>query len=53
VVPTKKTELKHLGIEGISRARKSNKKEKQEEQQKHLRNHAKPSIDTMKDSYKV
>jgi hypothetical protein len=28
-------------------------KEKREEQQEHLRNHAKPSIHTMKDSYKV
>jgi hypothetical protein len=29
------------------------KKEKPEEQQEDLRNHAKPSIHTMKDSYKV
>jgi hypothetical protein len=27
--------------------------EKQEDQQEHLRNHAKPSIHTVKDSYKV
>jgi hypothetical protein len=34
------------------KAPKITKKEKQEEQQEHLRNHAKPSIHTMKDSYK-
>jgi hypothetical protein len=35
------------------KARKITKKEKREEQQEHMRNHAKPSIHTMKDSYKV
>jgi hypothetical protein len=35
------------------KAPKMTKKEKQKEQQEHKRNHAKPSIHTMKDSYKV
>jgi hypothetical protein len=35
------------------KAPKITKKEKREEQQEHLRNHAKPSIHAMKDSYKV
>jgi hypothetical protein len=35
------------------KALKITEKEKREEQQELLRNHAKPSIHTMKDSYKV
>jgi hypothetical protein len=35
------------------KALKITEEQKWEEQQEHLRNHAKPSIHTMKDSYKV
>jgi hypothetical protein len=35
------------------KAPKNTEKEKYEEQQEHLRYHTKPSIHTMKDSYKV
>jgi hypothetical protein len=35
------------------KALKITEEQKREEQQEHLRNHAKPSIHTMKDSYKV
>jgi hypothetical protein len=60
MTPSKKSGEKHPQIEESSNKRKYHekapkitKKEKREEQQEHMRNHAKPSIHAMKDSYKV
>jgi hypothetical protein len=60
MIPLKKSGEKRPKIDESSdeqkyheKAPKITKKEKWEEQQEHLRNHAKPSIHTMKDSYKV
>jgi hypothetical protein len=60
MIPSKKSREKRLQIDESSDERKTQekapkitKKEKWEEQQEHMRNHAKPSIHTMKDSYKV
>jgi hypothetical protein len=60
MIPSKKSREKRPQIEETSDKRKSQEKgpkitekEKQEEQQERLRNHAKPSIHTMKDSYKA
>jgi hypothetical protein len=60
MIPSKKSGEKHPQINESSderkyheRAPKITKKEKREEQQEHLGNHAKPSIHTIKDSYKV
>jgi hypothetical protein len=60
MIPSKKSEEKRPQIDESSdkqkfqeKALKITVKEKREEQQEHLRNHAKPSIHTMKDSYKV
>jgi hypothetical protein len=57
---SKKSREKHPKIDKSSdkpksqeKAPKITKKEKQEEQRERLRNHAEPSIHTMKDSYKV
>jgi hypothetical protein len=58
--PSKKSREKHPQIDESSdkrkiqeKAPKITEKEKWDEQQEHLRNHTKPSIHTMKDSYKV
>jgi hypothetical protein len=60
MIPSKKPGQKRLQIDESSDERKPQEKdpkitekEKREEQQEHMRNHAKPSIHTMKDSYKV
>jgi hypothetical protein len=60
MIPSKKSREKRPQINESSdeqkyheKALKITKKEKREEQQEHLRNHVKPSIHTMKDSYKV
>jgi hypothetical protein len=60
MIPSKKYKEKRPQIDDSSderkfqeKAPKITEKEKREEQQEHLRNHAKPSIHTMKDSYKV
>jgi hypothetical protein len=60
MIPSKKSIEKHPQIDESSderkiqeKALKITEKEKLEEQQEHLRNHAKHSIHTMKDSYKV
>jgi hypothetical protein len=60
MIASKKSGEKHPQIDESSDERKTSKntseiaeKQKHEEQQEHLRNHAKPSIHTMKDSYKV
>jgi hypothetical protein len=60
MIPSKKSRERHPHIDESSdkqeyhkKAPKITKKEKQEEQKEHLRNHAKPSIHAMKDSYKV
>jgi hypothetical protein len=60
MIPSKKSGVKRPQIDESSderkyheKAPKITKKEKREEQQEHLRNHAKPSIHAMKDSYKV
>jgi hypothetical protein len=60
MIPSKKSREKRPQIDESSdkrkfqeKAPKITEKEKLEEQQEHLRNHAKPSIHIMKDSYKV
>jgi hypothetical protein len=60
MIPSKKSREKHPQINESrdeqkfqEKAPKITEKEIREEQQEHLRNHAKPSIHTMKDSYKV
>jgi hypothetical protein len=60
MIPSKKSKEKHPQIDESSDERKTQEKapkitekEKREEQQEHMRNHAKLSIHTMKDSYKV
>jgi hypothetical protein len=60
MIPSKKSREKHPQVDESSneqkfqeKAPKITEKEKREEQQEHLRNHAKPSIHTMKDSCKV
>jgi hypothetical protein len=56
MIPSNKSGEKHPQIDKRKfqeKAPKITEKEKREEQQEHLRNHAEPSIHTMKDSYKV
>jgi hypothetical protein len=60
MIPSKKSGEKRPQVNESSDERKSQekalkitKKEKWEEQQEHMRNHAKPSIHAMNDSYKV
>jgi hypothetical protein len=60
MIPSNKSGEKRPQIDESSDERKTQEmtpkiieKEKREEQQEHMRNHAKPSIHTMKDSYKV
>jgi hypothetical protein len=60
MIPSKKSGEKRPEVNESSderkfqeKAPKITKKEKWEEQQEHLRNHAKPSIHAMNDSYKV
>jgi hypothetical protein len=60
MIPSKKSREKRPQIDESSderkfqeKASKITEKEKREEQQEQLSNHAKPSIHTMKDSYKV
>jgi hypothetical protein len=60
MIPSKKSGEKHPQIDESSDERKTQEKapkitekEKQDELQEHKRNHVKPSIHTMKDSYKV
>jgi hypothetical protein len=60
VIPSNKSREKHPQKDESSDKRKIQEKalkiteiEKREEQQEHLSNHAKPSIHTMNDSYKV
>jgi hypothetical protein len=60
LIPSKKSGEKRRQIDELSderkfqeKALKITEKEKWEDHQEHLRNHAKPSIHTLKDSYKV
>jgi hypothetical protein len=60
MIPTKKSGEKRPQIDESSdkqnfqeKAPKITEREKREEKQDHMSNHAKPSIHTMKDSYKV
>jgi hypothetical protein len=56
MIPNTNPAKKHLQKLLTKIPRKSSEiaeKEKRDEQQEHMRNHAKPSIHTTKDSYKV